>query len=68
VSSEPKPTMADTEFTFRVGMALGRALTPQPQPTLPRLEPDQRTVQMWSEPDALGYRYLLTFEVRDAAV
>jgi hypothetical protein len=52
-----------SELLFRVGMAVGSALTTKPpEPTIPRLEPGQRFVQMWSEPDALGYRYLLTFE------
>jgi hypothetical protein len=56
--------MAPTEFTFRVGMALGRAMAPQPELSLPRLEPGQRMFQVWSEPDPMsGYRQLLTFEL-----
>jgi hypothetical protein len=64
--TEPKAARTDempaTELTFRVGMALGRALS-QPAPTIPTLARGQRVIQMWSEPDSLGYRYLLTFEL-----
>ena len=62
-TTEARP-MADTEFMFRVGLALGGALVPPAHATLPALEPGQRIVQMWSEPDSLGYRHLLTFEVK----
>lgn len=64
--TEPQTSdMPDTKFTFSVGMALGEALATPPTTTIPRLEPGQRSVQMWSEPDWLGYRTLLTFELRE---
>ena len=49
-----------TELTFKVGLALGRALS-RPVPTIPSLAPGQTEFSVWSEPDSLGYRYLLTF-------
>jgi hypothetical protein len=64
--TEREPEMLGTEFLFRVGMALGRAMAPQP-PQIPSLEPGQRVIQMWSAPDAFGYRHLLTFELRESA-
>jgi hypothetical protein len=54
--------MPVTKFLFQVGMALGRATAPaRVVPTLPMLQPGQHMIQMWSEPDYLGYRYLMTF-------
>lgn len=60
---DPLLPMADTEFLFRVGVALGQTMAPKPMPSLPRLAPGQRYFQVWSEPDHSGYRQLLTFEV-----
>lgn len=58
--------MHDTEFTFRVGLALGKALAHQSIESIPSMQPGQRYVYMWSEPDWYGNRYLLTFELRES--
>ena len=64
VSDTLDDEMPATKLVLMVGMALGRVTSP-PQPTIPALQPGQRTFQVWSEPDFMGYRYLMTFELRE---
>lgn len=59
--------MPTSEFLFRVGMVLGKVTAIRDISSVPSLAPGQRDIQMWSTPDQQGYRYLLTFELRESS-